>query len=395
MSKPPTGALVPAGPSALSGLSHLAARTLAERAARANALTIARTLIVGSDGYATIGAAVADARDGDTVLIRPGTYEESVTITKAISVVGDGDRNRVIVEGPGAPAFVLDHTTAALSNLTIAGGAESPDAPEGSMLISGGAPLIDRLSLVGSGDKMRRGIVIGAAATPTIRGCAIRDMLFSAIEVNDGAGGTIESNEIFGGCLHGAITVTGAGTEPIIRNNAIRDVFWIGIHVEEGAGGTIESNEFFGAFFLGAIRVTDVGTDPTILKNSVHDGQGTGICVEDGASGTIEANEIFGQTWSKIFVGGTNTDPVIRKNTIRDGQGSGIFVHDGASGTIEAIEIFGNADPGIAVSDTGTDPVIRNNTIRSQSIGIFISKSADPTLEGNAFADCDEEVRRE
>ena len=45
MSKPPTGALVPAGPSALSGLSHLAARTLAERAARANALTIARTLI--------------------------------------------------------------------------------------------------------------------------------------------------------------------------------------------------------------------------------------------------------------------------------------------------------------------------------------------------------------
>ncbi len=61
----------------------------------------ARTLVVAHRGhrrrtrragatapYTTIGAAVAAAKPGDTVLVCPGTYPEDVWVGKSISLVG-------------------------------------------------------------------------------------------------------------------------------------------------------------------------------------------------------------------------------------------------------------------------------------------------------------------
>ena len=49
-------------------------------------------IIVAADGtgdVTTIAAGVAQARDGDTVLVRPGTYREQVVIDKAIELRGE------------------------------------------------------------------------------------------------------------------------------------------------------------------------------------------------------------------------------------------------------------------------------------------------------------------
>lgn len=94
--------LVTRGPTALGADSRLAARTLADRAEqeRRTLVVVARTLVVGPGDYATIGEAVAVARDGDTVLVRPGQYEESVTLEgKSITIQGDGDRDEIVVIG--------------------------------------------------------------------------------------------------------------------------------------------------------------------------------------------------------------------------------------------------------------------------------------------------------
>ena len=46
----------------------------------------ARTLLVGSGGFATIQAAVDAAQDGDTILIAAGTYAESIMLSKAVTL---------------------------------------------------------------------------------------------------------------------------------------------------------------------------------------------------------------------------------------------------------------------------------------------------------------------
>ena len=76
-----------------------------------------RTIVVAQDGsgdVATITEGVALAVDGDTVLIRPGVYAESVLVEEDITLTGDGPREAVIVEGPRRRAGSRHASTAAL-----------------------------------------------------------------------------------------------------------------------------------------------------------------------------------------------------------------------------------------------------------------------------------------
>src|SRR5690606_686040 len=51
------------------------------------------------DDYPTVQSAVDAAQPGDLVLIQPGTYKESVSVTTPRLVIRGADRNRVILDG--------------------------------------------------------------------------------------------------------------------------------------------------------------------------------------------------------------------------------------------------------------------------------------------------------
>jgi nitrous oxidase accessory protein NosD len=62
-----------------------------------------------SDPCLTIGQAVTNARDGNTIMVLPGTYAEMVTVDKSLSLRGSdvtidatGQNNGVLLQGPGA-----------------------------------------------------------------------------------------------------------------------------------------------------------------------------------------------------------------------------------------------------------------------------------------------------
>ena len=87
----------------------------------------------------TIGTAVATAGPGDTVVVESGTYHETVTIAKTLSLIGQdatidasGSINGVVISGPAAAGTVLQGFTVenaigegvlavSTSNLTIRG----------------------------------------------------------------------------------------------------------------------------------------------------------------------------------------------------------------------------------------------------------------------------------
>jgi predicted outer membrane repeat protein len=85
----------------------------------------------GSASFTTIQAAVSVAVDGDLVLIRPGTYSESISIGgKLITLRGDGVANAVVLQSPtGGTMLRLENgETSALrfENLTFTGGTSAP-----------------------------------------------------------------------------------------------------------------------------------------------------------------------------------------------------------------------------------------------------------------------------
>jgi hypothetical protein len=153
-------ALVAQDPTSMSPLSRLAERTLAERVEREErALVTARTLVVGPGGYATISAAVAAAHDGDTVLVQPGRYKESVVVEgKAITIRGDGERDAIVVGWYEGPAFRLKETCSTLAGLTIVGGTFNESEVRAALVLTGGAPQLGRAeSHPRAGNRVRGG----------------------------------------------------------------------------------------------------------------------------------------------------------------------------------------------------------------------------------------------
>ncbi len=70
--------------------------------------------IVVPDDYATIQQAVNAAQPGDTILIRNGTYYESLTISKPLTLLGES-RYGAIINGTDAPTVI----SVAADNVTI------------------------------------------------------------------------------------------------------------------------------------------------------------------------------------------------------------------------------------------------------------------------------------
>ena len=75
--------------------------------------------LYGGD-YLTISAAVEAAAPGDTILVRPGIYEESLIIDKpGLAIGGEGDVDEIVVEATGSSVLQFRTTTGAVRNLTV------------------------------------------------------------------------------------------------------------------------------------------------------------------------------------------------------------------------------------------------------------------------------------
>jgi F-box protein 11 len=376
-------ALVPQAPTSLSPLSRLAERTLAERVEREErALIATRMLVVGPGGFATISEAVAAARDGDTVLVKPGRYEESVVVEgKTITIRGDGERDAIVVGWDEGPAFHLMDTNSTIAGLTIVGGDPESESEVGAaLLVTGGAPQLDGMRVTRG-----RGIAFEAGASGAIEHSQI-DGNSWGIRVGGGAFPRIEENEISGSARVG-IEIGDAGTDPLVRANRVHDGAWLGILVGDGASPRIEENEIWASAGTG-ISIGGAGTNPLVRANRVHHGEGSGIVMYDGASPRIEENEISATAFG-ITVGGAGTDPLIRANKVHDGKGPasiGIHVWAGASPRIEENEIWANARTGIRIQGARTSPVIIGNIVRDGfDDGIWVLHGASPTIVGNTI----------
>lgn len=75
------------------------------------------------DEYPTIQSAVDAAEPGDLVLVQPGTYKESVSVTTPRLVIRGADRNGVVLDGEYTRenAFVVVADGVALENMTAIG----------------------------------------------------------------------------------------------------------------------------------------------------------------------------------------------------------------------------------------------------------------------------------
>jgi F-box protein 11 len=322
--------------------------------------------------FPTITEAIAHAKAGDKILVRPGLYPEGLVIDKPLEIIGDGDPGEVVIQASGKHAVLFKTTMGRISNLTLRqmGGEKwyCVDIAQGRLELEGCDITGQSLSCV----------AIHGGADPRLRRNRIHDGKASGVFVYENGQGTLEDNDIFGNALAG-ISIKTSGN-PVLRHNRIHDGKQNGVLIYENGQGTLEDNDIFGNALAG-IEIRE-GSNPALRRNRIHDGKAGGVYIHENGQGTLEDNDIFGNALSGIEIknGG---NPVVRRNRIHEGKQNGVYIHENGQGTLEDNDIFGNAFSGTEIKDGG-NPVLRRNHIHEgKQVGVFVHQNGQGTLEDN------------
>ncbi|HEV2803001.1 MAG TPA: right-handed parallel beta-helix repeat-containing protein [Pyrinomonadaceae bacterium] len=295
--------------------------------------------------FPTITEAIAQAKAGFKILVRPGLYQERLAIDKPLEIIGDGDPGDVVIQATGKDVVLFKTMMGRISNLT--------------------------LRQMGGGKSYCVDIAQGRLE---MEGCDITSQSLACVAIHGGA-------------------------DPRLRRNRIHDGKLGGVLIYENGQGTLEDNDIFGNAFSG-IEIKESG-NPVLRRNLIHNGKSNGVYIYGNSQGTLEDNDIFGNALAGIAIkkGG---NPVLRRNLIHDGKQSGVFVYENGQGTLEDNDIFGNAYSGVDIAKHGM-PTFRNNrinknayyaiTIRNGGGGIFEDNDLRDNIKGAWFVSADSESK--
>jgi parallel beta-helix repeat protein len=358
--------------------------------------------LIVPDDYASIQSAITAAGPGDTVWVRAGIYDETLTFKEGIRLVGEGsDKVTVRYDGHKGAALVANEcTTGWVAGMTFEHTGHDTDENRKPVVWVADSRVVLYRCRVCSGLGVGLGVVGGE---PLIQDCVIERNAWEGLFVSqpgtkahlrgnecrrNGSDGIlvcyqaiafVEDNRCEGNGRSG-IAVRDAGTGADIDRNICR-ANGHGVFFGKGASGSATEN-LCAQNVQGGIAVFNIGTAPRLERNECVENR-HGIYFGEGAAGTAESNTCVNNRQGGIAVHDLETKPTLRGNECRR-NAAGIYYQDGASGLAERNACLANTESGIQVFFASTAPVLRKNTCSfNGSYGIYIHKDASPELSGN------------
>jgi len=316
------------------------------------------TLLVPQQ-FATIGAALAAAADGDTVVVSAGIYPECPVITGLSSFTLIGKKGALIeATGCGAGLTVQDGVAVSVQGLTVV------NASTQGILVEAAASQVE----------LRKVIVQDTASDPA------SSFLETGIAVQGADDVTIDDVTIVGAKTHGVLIASASRT--VVKKSTIEKGLGDGVTVDLGSAVSVAKNlfqELDGAavvFFhaggtgmeagaveslvvsnkvLGGGGISIAGQNNLIEKNKLHDTETVAIEATANSSGnSYRKNVILGAAEAGIRVGGTAD--AFEKNTVKSPLATGVEV-TGSDNDLTTVKVVKAAGSGFvfASSATGND----------------------------------------
>lgn len=295
----------------------------------------ATILYVGSgENYTTISQAMWDVKDGDTIMVRDGIYDQSIDVRNAITIMAENRGKAIFGDGAGN---------------------------EGILRIRRSDVIIDGFKF--NGIEEGHGIILMGSEDTPVNNCILKHNEITnramGIMVSEYAGScTIDSN-IITGCDDNGIHHNGKGANNI-SNNRIQN---------NSGSGIVITNAFRGSVVISGDTILQNGDDGIRLFSS-------GITIQGNV---IQENEKLG---IGINPGATNIT-ISKKNQIIQNGLYGIQIYQGSYVAIDDNLINNHPDIGILIDANGAGTITNNVISENQSSGIENSGSA--VITGNTI----------
>jgi nitrous oxidase accessory protein NosD len=313
-------------------------------------------------GFTHIQDAIDAAAPGDHIRICKGTYQEQLSIRKALDI--DADSGAVLMPSAmkqnttslfnGSPMataiLVANATNVSISGLTVDGVNNG---------ISGCAPDLEGITFQNASGSVGRAAIRNFRLGAALAGCQSGTGLF----VQSG-GGMISNVEIEDCTIHdfqkNGITANEIGTTASIRRNVVTGIgptaaiAQNGIQIGFGAGGAITKNVVTNNLFS---TCSTIETCTAVATNILVE-QSDGVNVSGNRAGISQV---------AIFVNG-NQAQIERNETFATSIFDGVRV-EGNQAEVRRNQVFNGAESGIFV--LGNNNVLEENVITEAAIGIF------------------------
>lgn len=333
-------------------------------------------LVVGKGGpgqILSLKVAVRQAAAGAVIHVLPGLYREQVVLDKPVTLVGEGAREAIAIEGLQGPAITIASEGVRLENLTlvVGAGAHPPMVP--AVSITRGQGVVAKCVL-----HSRRGpgvVLEGAGVDLTLQDCSIPKGSHTGISQRGGRL-HLESTSI-SGCPGGGVEVQAPGQFEM-RGGRIAKCGPAGLLLLEGAQASVEEADF--SENEGAAVHVLKGATLTARQCRLRDGAAMGLVVLGGGSATLEGCAISGNQHAgvRILKGAT---VLLRTCRLHDGKSLGVLCGEQGQGLLEQCELYGNQLSGARVEKGGSLALVRCVVRDGQDTGLMVLEHGQATLE--------------
>jgi len=331
----------------------------------------------GSEGFSSIQKAVDASHYGDTIIVSPGRYYETIVLKDGVTVRSEGSErelenhtaaHRTIIDANGVLKAVVEMAeNATINGFSITGlGKVNHHVPGHAHGVqSRGVTgkiinnIIHDIGSTGIGSHAR----LGRDASTYIANNEIYNNAGIGIGNNHESSPTVTGNVVH----HNEEVGIGSknGSHPLIENNIVFANKWTGIGSKDGAFPIVRNNKVYGN-----------GTGKKIQS-------GAGIGLQNTYAPLIENNEVYNNYLAGIGIR-NDARTVLRGNKSHNNKRAGIGLDNVANVIVEDNTLFENKMAGIGITNKSKDVIIRNNEIYNNSMaGINPTEKPEFKVENN------------
>ncbi|MDH6630475.1 Holliday junction resolvasome RuvABC ATP-dependent DNA helicase subunit [Streptomyces sp. LBL] len=367
-----------------------------------------------SGAYRTVSQAVAAAGEGALIAIAPGTYQESLTLTRAVTLSADGEPGSVRLQSPVGSTVIVDAEAVRLSGLTLVGTDEQAAVFD----VRRGQAALDNCTVAGEAwaamiawqtgqlavrdcrvtNPRGAGIVVTASTASTVDGTTVADLGSSAIVVAEAGRLTLQgcTLERIGGngiCVNGqggitveATTVTGSVKPAIVVEQQAK---------AELVGVTVTGSSSLDAYLTstGLTTLTDctltgsggqsvnvgAGAGPVLRGCTLASAAGNGLHVSGGSRPRLEDCDITDAPLAVVVDDGS--EAVFKWLRIEGASRTAVQVSGGATAQFEELSV-GDGSAGLRVTGSAGIDLRQCDIDAGQSTGVELNENSTARFEG-------------
>ncbi|MCL7429406.1 right-handed parallel beta-helix repeat-containing protein [Streptomyces sp. YS415] len=368
------------------------------------------------DSFRTIGEALARARTGAMIRVRPGRYEENLTVRRRVTVVADGEPGSVELCPRKGSAVTLVADAVMLAGLTLRGGQDDlpvVDAARGEVALDG-------CTVIGSGwtallardtgflalrdcritNPAGAGVVITAPTSSVVENCEIEHLGTSAVVVTERGRAGIRGSRMRAAQGNGVLCNGEAETHiahcdisatekpslaledralTTVEHTVVHDTA-VGVLITSGTRQTLREVTVLDT--TGAALVLSSGTDPILSRCRTERTGDSALVITERSRGTFEdCSFTASQAPALRIVQGAA--PVLRDVSVRDCAGSApaVWLAEDSAAEFDRLHVADSAGTGVTVR-SGANPLLRRTTVTgSGGHGVEITDNGRGRLE--------------